>query len=253
MMSVFFNKPLLQSIRRIDPDAYSLAAIGKYRGIPDWVRAEAQPQLTLCVADEAPMESDLELTPSPSVEPVDISTDGYAEWGLNWDLMELVGEKVVEIRNKINQDWYCARVQFVPFTEKYWSSRRDRELTTSFYREERGTGQVAIKASGCLTECGNNQSSYTWRIRNDLHSLTRHLEHKGRAFKPSNLRFKYAKKQMCGADFTWRHSLAERRELLRERNDRLYGAPKPAKVQWACSHRGVRYERLWEWDGVGCW
>ena len=100
-MSVFFNKPLLQSIRRIDPDTYSLAAIGKYRGIPDWVRAEAQPQLTLCVADEAPMESDLELTPTP----VDISTDGYAEWGLDWDVMELVGKQVVEVRKQLNLDW----------------------------------------------------------------------------------------------------------------------------------------------------
>jgi len=253
MMSVFFNKPLLQSIRHIDPDAYSLAAIGKYRGIPDWVRVEYQPQLNLCVVvDEPP---DLELTPSPR-SPVDISTDGYAEWGLDRDVMELVGKQVVEVRNQLNLDWWNNRIQLVPFTDKYWGTRRDRELTTSLWVN--GRECKAIKASGCNTECGNNQATYTWRIHNDLHNVKSHLDYKGKAFKPRNLRFKYAKKQMCNADFTWRHSLAERQQLLQERRQRLYGGSWKKGQTPNGSHKdyktGVRYA---EWkvgeEDLGCW
>lgn len=75
MMSVFFNRPLLQSIRRIDPDNFSLAAIGKYRGIPTWAKEDFG-----------------------GLEEVDVATDGYTGFQLCDDVMELVGEMVVGIR-----------------------------------------------------------------------------------------------------------------------------------------------------------
>lgn len=256
MMSVFFNRPLLQSIQRIDPDNFSLAAIGKYRGIPTWAKEEFAPRLV--VADEEEMAEDLELTPTP--REVDVATDGYAEWGLNWDVMELVGDYVVGIREQLNLDWWNNRIQIVPFTDQYWSCRTDRELTTEYYSAvwRGGTGEArAIKASGCNTEVGNNQANFTWRIRNDIANVKSHLDYKGKEFKPSNLRFKYVKKQMCQPTFTWRHSLCEREALLQYYRQKMYGGS--GRIEGMASRKleantGVRYvgAKVGK-NEFGCW
>ena len=44
------------------------------------------------LSDEDPMESDLELTPTPRKPPT--------EWGLCWDLLEMVGKEVLAVRKR---------------------------------------------------------------------------------------------------------------------------------------------------------
>ena len=62
-------------------------------------------QLIPVVPDEPPMETDLELTPTPRSE-VDVATEGYTGILLDNDVLGLVGEQVLAIRDKITRSYW---------------------------------------------------------------------------------------------------------------------------------------------------
>jgi len=67
-------------------------------------------ELTCLLCDEEPMDSDVELTPTPREE-VDVATEGYTGepreiCGLDHDVMLLVGGEVLAIRDKENRDYW---------------------------------------------------------------------------------------------------------------------------------------------------
>jgi hypothetical protein len=45
------------------------------------------------------------LTPTPRAE-VDVATEGYCSWGVDWDVLELIGLEVVNVRNRITLEYW---------------------------------------------------------------------------------------------------------------------------------------------------
>ena len=62
-------------------------------------------ELSALLNDEAPMESDVELTPTPRDE-VDVATEGYTGILLDNDVLGLIGEQVLAIRDKETRDYW---------------------------------------------------------------------------------------------------------------------------------------------------
>lgn len=77
------------------------------RTCPTLKQPPVLPLVPLCpqIPDEDPMESDIELTPTPRAE-VDVATEGYCSWGVDWDVLEMIGVEVVKVRDRLTLEYW---------------------------------------------------------------------------------------------------------------------------------------------------
>jgi len=198
-------------------------------------------ELTCLLCDEEPMESDLELTPTPRSEvgtpdtipfpddqEVEISTEGYRNiCGLNHDLMLMVGEEVGKIRVKINLQFHGGRVRMVVFGEGQGEqSLSDTKGKFSILRsrliggQEISLGKRSTTLSACLVDRSKEDGWQQQKVIKEIHTVVDLLEDRGKVIKPSHLKYKYIQDSTYNPwVYTWRHSLRERAKLIE--SDRL--------------------------------
>src|SRR5210317_295256 len=187
----------------------------------------AKVELTCLLCDEEPMESDLELTPTPRSEvgtpdtipfpddqEVEIYTEGYRNiCGLNHDLMLMVGEEVGKIRVKINQDWWEGKIHFTSWDgmdKSYFHITRSRSAMGVI-------GQAPTILSIFEVDRMKEDGWQYQKVIKQIHTAVDLLEDKGKVIKPSHLKYKYIRHATYNPwVYTWRHSLRERAERIED-------------------------------------
>lgn len=177
-------------------------------------------ELTCLLCDEEPMESDLELTPTPRSEvgtpdtipfpddqEVEIYTEGYRNiCGLNHDLMLMVGEEVGKIRAKINQEYWEGKIHFTSWDgmdKSYFHIIRSRSAMGVIGQPPQILSVFEVDRS---LESGWEQQDICRSIR----MATDLLEVRNKALKPSTLKLKYIRREIGTPLPLWKRSLAER-------------------------------------------
>lgn len=96
--------------------------------------------IDLTIADESPMEHDLELTPTPRDDSVDIATTGYTGIQLCDDILELVGKQVIIIRDADTLDYHTLGLHRFQQTKlaPYSVARKNRVIAMNWIHNRLG-------------------------------------------------------------------------------------------------------------------
>ena len=174
-------------------------------------------QLTL-ILDEEPMEFDLELTPTPREE-VDIATDGYTGILLDNDVFWLIGQQVLEIRDRNNRDWWESRIRYLNLTQ-LGEAIRLRNIMTDFTKTYLSTSDTSPNV--VMIADGRRDGDTRDTVMDDLKKVSNILVSKNKALKPSALKFKYVKKVQSTPRWTWRDNKVKREAIEHSRKNAFW-------------------------------